>query len=142
MAMTNELRRIIIDRLNNLKTRYGISEIGYRLVQHDELFPHLVVDFPTITPTDMGREDFALDIHIWGKDQEQCFDIMDAIRDLFTFWLAPDELVDQVVLPVFYELSGGQIDDTDKTIVHLVLRYQGQVYERMETNSTILWKEN
>lgn len=139
--MTNELRRIIIGRLNDIKTTYGITEIGYRVVQDDSLFPHIVVDFPSIMPTDMGREDYTMDIHIWSKDNAQAFNIMDAVRDLFAFWNAPDELVDQNVLPTFYELSGGQIEDPDKTISHLVLRMQGQVYERTESNSTILWKE-
>lgn len=139
--MTNELRRIIIDRINDIKTTYGITEIGYRQVQDDNLFPHIVVDFTGMTPMDIGRQDFLMDIHIWSKDNEVAFDIMDAVRDLFCFWNAPNEIVDQETLPTFYEMSGGQIDDPDKTICHLVLRCQGQVYLREETNSSILWKE-
>lgn len=139
--MTNELRRIIIDRLNDIKTTYGITEIGYKQVQDDALFPHLVVDFTSMTPTDLGREDYLLDVHIWTKDNEQAFDIQDAIRSMFRFWNAPNELVDQIILPTFYEMSAGQIDDPDKTICHLVMRAQCQVYKRTETADTILWQE-
>lgn len=138
--MTNEIRKIIRDRLNTIQQTYGITEIGYRQVQDDSLFPHIVVDFTGMTPTDMGRQDFLLDIHIWAKDNAVAFDIMDAVRKLFRFWNAPEALVDQTTWPTFYEMSGGQIDDPDKTITHLVLRAQGQVYERSETDSSIIWR--
>ena len=141
MAMTNDLRRLIISRLNDIKTTYGISEIGYRQVQDDNLFPHLVVDFTSMTPTDIGREDYLVDVHIWSKDNEVAFNIQDDIRTMFRFWNAPNEYVDQVILPTFYEMSAGQIEDTDKTICHLVLRAQAQVFKRTETSNSILWQE-
>lgn len=137
MAMTNELRRVIIARLNNIKTQYGISEIGYRLVQDEQMFPHLVVDFPSVNPTDLGREDFLMDIHIWGKDNAEAFEIMDAVRDLFSFWNSPQDKI----LPTFYEMSGGQIEDPDKTVIHLVLRCQGQVYKTSATDAGIIWRD-
>ena len=137
MAMTNELRRVIIARLNNIKTQYGISEIGYRLVQDEQMFPHLVVDFPSVSPTDMGREDFLMDIHIWSKDNAAAFDIMDAVRDLFSFWNSPQD----TILPTFYEMSGGQVDDPDKTVIHLVLRCGGQVYKTSATDAGIIWRD-
>ena len=137
MAMTNELRRVIIARLNNIKTQYGISEIGYRLVQDEQMFPHLVVDFPSVSPTDMGREDFLMDIHIWSKDNAEAFDIMDAVRDLFSFWNSPQD----TILPTFYEMSGGQVDDPDKTVIHLVLRCSGQVYKTSSTDAGIIWRD-
>lgn len=137
MAMTNELRRVIIARLNNIKTQYGISEIGYRLVQDEQMFPHLVVDFTSVQPTDMGREDFLMDIHIWSKDNAVAFDIMDAVRDLFSFWNSPQD----TILPTFYEMSGGQVDDPDKTVIHLVLRCSGQVYKTSATDAGIIWRD-
>ena len=141
MAMTNYLRQILISRLNDIKTTHGITEIGYRQVQDDNLFPHLVVDFTSMTPTDIGREDYLIDIHIWSKDNKVAFDIQDDIREMFRFWNAPNELTNQTILPTFYEMSGGQIDDPDKTLCHLVMRVQAQVFESTETSSTILWQE-
>lgn len=137
MAMSNYLRKTVIDRLNDIKTTYGIKEISYRVANDETLFPHIVVDFPSITPTDMGREDFLMDIHIWTQDNYEAFGIMDAVRNLFEFYNAPDEHI----LPTFYELSGGQIDDPDKKICHLVLRAQGQVYEDGATDAGILGRE-
>lgn len=137
MAMTNDLRLVIQNRLNSIKTEYGLTEVSYRVATNDQIFPHIVYDFTTITPTDMGREDFLLDVHIWTKDQYAAFNIMDACRDLFMFWNAPNESI----LPTFFEMSAGSVDDPDKSIVHLVLRLQVQVYEAGETDSAILGKE-
>ena len=137
MAMTNDLRLVIQNRLNSIKTEYGLTEVSYRVATNDQMFPHIVYDFTTITPTDMGREDFLLDVHIWTKDQYTAFNIMDACRDLFMFWNAPNESI----LPTFFEMSAGSVDDPDKSIVHLVLRLQVQVYEAGETDSAILGKE-
>ena len=126
MAMTNYLRALIDTRLNSIKTEYGIAEIGYRLASDQKLFPHVVWDITTTTPADMGREDFVLDINIWDKDQTRAFEILDSCRHLFAFRNDPQN----TILPTFYETSSGQIDDPDKTIIHLVLRLQSQVYER------------
>lgn len=139
--MTNELRRLVLARLNTIKTELGITDIGYRLVRDDTLFPHIILDFPSITPMDMGREDFMMDVHIWSKDQFRAFEILDAVKYMFAFLNAPADLPGQSIFPTFYELSAGQIEDPDKTICHLVLRLQGQAYPVDATNSGILGKE-
>lgn len=145
--MINDLRRIVQNRLNSIKTAYGIQEVSYRLASDAKMYPHIVYEFESISPTDMGRTDFGLDIHIWAKTtadgtgQSNAFDIMDAVRELFAFWNAPDVLTSQDVLPTFYEMSGGSVEDPDKTIIHLVLRYEGQTFEEGATDSSILGKE-
>ena len=141
MAMINELRRIVESRLNSIKTEYGLTEISYRIAKRDQMYPHIVFDITDLSPTDMGRTDFLLDLHIWGKDPVVCFNIMDAARDLFAFWNQPGAFTDQAILPTFYEMSGGSIEDPDKSIIHLVVRIQGQVYKSGATDAGILWKE-
>ncbi len=126
MAMINTLRNLIMARLELIKAQYGLKEISYRIASDDQMFPHITYDFTAIVPTDMGREDFVLDINIWDKDQARAFEILDSCRHLFAFRNDPQS----TILPTFYETSSGQIDDPDKTIIHLVLRLQSQVYER------------
>lgn len=137
MAMTNYLRALIDTRLNSIKTEYGIVEIGYRLASDQKMFPHVVWDITTTTPADMGREDYLLDFHVWGKAESTVFTIMDAIKDLFMFRNDPTEHI----LPTFYEMSAGTVDDPDKTLIHGVVRLQCQVYEVGVTNASILRKE-
>ena len=136
--ITNELRLIIQNRLNSVKTEYGIHEISYRTAFDEKMFPHVVYDFSDVAPADMGRLDYTLDVHIWDKNQHTAFAIMDAIRDLFAFWNAPEAIQAQNIYPTFYELSGGSVDDPDKSIVHLVLRFQGQAYDGSATDAEIL----
>lgn len=137
MAMTNYLRALIDTRLNSIKTEYGIAEIGYRLASDQKLYPHVVWDITTTTPADMGREDYLLDFHVWGKAESVVFGIMDAIKDLFMFLNDPTENI----LPTFYEMSAGTVDDPDKTLIHGVVRLQCQVYEVGVTDASILRKE-
>ena len=137
MAMINDLRRLVDLRLNSIKTEYGIKDIGYRLASDQKVYPHVVWDITTITPADMGRSDVLLDFHVWGKKEDDVFRIMDAIRDLLMFRNDPQH----TILPTFYEQSEGTVDDPDKTLVHGVVRMQCQVYERPETNTSILRKE-
>lgn len=137
MGMINEIRQIVESRLNSIKTEYGIVEISYRIAKRDQMYPHIVFDITDITPTDMGRSDLLLDVHIWGKDQAVCFEIMDAVMDLFAFKNTPDENN----LPTFYEVSGGSVEDPDKSLIHLVVRIQCQAYKSGATDAGILWKE-
>ena len=137
--MINELRDLIDDRLTTLKSEYGIADIGYRLASDQKAYPHVVWDITTISPTDMGRNDLLIDFHVWGKVESTVFGIMEAIRKLFEFLNAPD--LTAKILPTFYDMSSGTIDDPDKTLVHGVVRMQCQVYETGATDSGILTKE-
>lgn len=130
MAMTNDLRTLIKTTLDTLKESYDLKEISYRIASDEAMYPHITYDFPSIVPNDMGREDFVLDIDIWDKDQARAFNILDALRHLLAFRNDPQS----TILPTFYETSSGQVDDPDKTIIHLVLRLQSQVYEREGDN--------
>lgn len=133
---TNTLRALIQTKLLTLKDTFSIQEVSYRVASNDQIFPHIVYDFTSITPSDMGREDYLIDIHIWDRSDHQAraFNILDAISQVLAFDNAPGE----VILPTFYEQSVGQIDDPDKTLVHLVYRAQAQVYETGETNDGII----
>lgn len=135
MNISNSLRKVVQTALSTLKNTYGISEVSYRLASEDAMYPHIVFHIDSITPTDMGRNDFQIDVDIWDKGESaRAFEIADAARELFAFWNAPQE----DILPTFYDMSTGQVDDTDKTLVHVVLRIQGQVYKGDITNGWII----
>lgn len=126
MARTNTLRALIVQRLETLTTPYGIEEISFRRASDDLMYPHIVFDFVSVTPTDMEREDTVLDIHIWTKDQAVAYNLKDAVIDLFSFSNLPQE----TILPTFYFTSAGSIDDPDKSICHEVVRFSVQNFER------------
>lgn len=126
MARTNTLRALVVSLLNNIKTQYGIVEISFKNASPNAMYPHLVYDFTTTTPMDMGREDRLLDVHIWTKDRALSLEIQDEIIDLFSF----NNLPQDTILPTFYFESAGSLDDPDRTICHDVVRFQIQNYER------------
>lgn len=134
METTNSLRKVIETALNSIKSTYGIKEVSYRIASTDAMYPHVVYHITSVTPADMGRLDFLLDIDVWDKNQARAFEILDAIRTMFAFWNVPQD----DILPTFYDESTGTIDDPDKTIIHLVLRLQGQVYKGVATNGSII----
>ena len=134
MLMTNDLRILIDQWLNSIKTEYGIADIGYRRASDQKVYPHVVWDITTTQPMDMGRTDYMLDFHIWGREETVVFNIMDAIRDILSFYNWPYE----GILPTFYEMSGGTVEDPDKTLVHAVIRFQCQDYKKGVTSDGIL----
>jgi len=137
--MINDLRDLIDTRLNTIKSEYGIADIGYRLASDQKVFPHVVWDITLISPTDMGRNDLYIDFHVWAKSESSAFSIMEAIRKLFQFLNAPDSATQ--ILPTFYDMSSGTIDDPDKTLIHGVVRMQCQVYESGVTDAGLLREE-
>ena len=122
--MINEARRVIEARLNSIKTTYNIAEISYRLASEDAMYPHIVWDFTTMSPTEQGRRDATFDVHVWSRDQFEAFQIADAVIDLFAYANVPQA----DILPTFYETSVFPADDPDKSIVHVVARLEGQMY--------------
>lgn len=135
--MTNELRALIDTKLDTLKQPLGIKDIGYRLASDQKLFPHVVWYITGISPMDMGRFDYALEFHVWGREEATVFQIMDEIIKLLAFSNDPTN----EIYPTFYDSSSGTVDDPDKTLVHGVVRMRCQVYEVGVTDRGILREE-
>lgn len=129
------MRRVIEARLNSIKTEHGIAEISYRLASEDAMYPHVVWDIGGIVPNDQGRQDFTFDVHVWARDQAQAFEIADAVIDLFSYANVPQA----DILPTFYESSAFPVDDPDKTIIHVVARLEGQLYDR--SKEVFTWQQ-
>lgn len=134
--MTNDTRRVIEARLNSIKTEFNIAEISYRLASEDRLYPHIVWNITGITPADMGREDFSIEVDVWTKDQAQAFDIAEAVKELFCFWNAPNA----DILPTFYEENTITVEDPDKSIIHVVVRLTGHVYDAQNQGGNV-WQQ-
>lgn len=132
--MTNALRGLVDAKLNTLKETYQIKDIGYRVASDQKMYPHIVWFIDNVAPTDMGRHDYTITFHVWGRQESDVFDIMDGIVELLAFDNDPNE----EILPTFYDVSRGTIDDPDKTLVHGVVRCSCQVYASNVTDNNIL----
>lgn len=128
MGRTNELRLLVERTLQALKGNFGLAQnsITYRLASDKTMFPHIVYEISGMTPTDEGREDYTVDIDIWTKDQVLSLEMVDFIVDLFSFRNDPR----RNILPTFYLVSTGNLEDPDKTLCHSVVRFEVQNYRR------------
>lgn len=128
MGRTNTLRQLVEETLQNIKAEYGLPDnsITYRIASDKTMFPHIVFTIDSMTPTDEGREDYTVDIDIWTQDQALALDLVDSTVDLFSFRNDPR----RTILPTFYLVSAGNLEDPDKTLCHSVVRFQVQNYRR------------
>ena len=128
MGRTNELRLLVERTLQALKGNFGLAQnsITYRLASDKTMFPNIVYEISGMTPTDEGREDYTVDIDIWTKDQVLSLEMVDFIVDLFSFRNDPR----RNILPTFYLVSTGNLEDPDKTLCHSVVRFEVQNYRR------------
>lgn len=122
---TNELRRAVIEKLEVLKPKYGIKEIYFERANDGALFPHLVVTFSGDNISDFYRKDYTVDVDVYTKKQADAIDIGDDIEDIFCNLNSPND----DILPTFFMQAKIFLDDSDKTIVHEVLRMQCQLYD-------------
>ena len=134
--MIDNLRKTIMYHLNQLKMFYSSVSVGYKVASDQKMYPHIVFDIDPITPTDMGRYDFHVDFHVWdkSKDASNVFALMEWLDVHLRFHTEQRN----GILPTFYTISLGIVDDPDKTLIHGVVRMQCQVYEVSITDDTIL----
>ena len=128
MGRTNDLRLLVERTLQAIKGQFGLAQnsITYRIASDQTMFPHIVYTISGMTPTDEGREDYTVDFDIWTKDQMLSLEIEDFVVDLFSFRNDPRKNI----LPTFYLVSTGNLEDPDKTLCHSVVRFQVQNYRR------------
>ena len=120
MGKTNSLRQIIKSNID------PIVKLYYRVADKDNIFPHSVYDFESIDLGDIYRDDLILLLDIWdyGTDRSRAEEIADQIEALFNAANLPDT----EVLPTFYRISRKPIDDEDKKVIHIQLKFQIQNY--------------
>lgn len=125
MSRTNDLRKLIREKL---RTVDGVKEVYYEIAQSDALYPHVVFEFSNVDLSDLNRQDYMIEVHVWDKgyDASVAERISDEIEDIFNGPNLPQDNI----LPTFY-LEGRMIlEDEDKKIRHRVLQFVSQNYER------------
>lgn len=130
MSKLNELRAMLIEQINHLKTRFGIKEISYQLAQDESLFPHVVIDFDGIRTLsdDRNRRDIKLIVDCYDRGNSAVLvnNLADAIEDL----LDQKNLPQNSTLPTIYFESSRFLPDEDKMIRHVQIVFTIQNYER------------
>lgn len=122
---TNELRKAVIEDLEQVKAEYGIKEIYYKEADEHKVYPHLVINFRPVDTSDFFRSDYIVDVDVYSKDEFLTLDISDAVEEVFCNNNDPRE----TILPTFFLQTKQPVDDPDKSIHHVVVRMQSQLYK-------------
>lgn len=127
MSRTNDLRKLIRQRLMSLQSRYNLKDVYYEIADERKMYPHIVYDLEEVNPTDK-RRDYVLSIDLFGKDRAtyDMENLADDIEDLFNSQNIPQD----TILPTFYLETRRQVPDEDKTIKHIIVKFTVQNYER------------
>lgn len=130
MSRSNDLRAMIVSKLNDIKTQFDIKEIYYQLAQDNALFPHVIFDMDrTLTlADDRNRRDINLIIDVYdkGNNTRKVHDIADAIEDVLDQANVPGD----TNLPTLFFSARRHLPDEDRAIKHIQLEFTIQNYER------------
>ena len=120
MSKTAELRKLI---KAHLQTTQG--ETYHREAPNDAAYPYKTFTLKSVSFMD-ARDDFDLCVDIWHRgDWKVVEEIADQIEKLFRNTNLPQE----TILPTFFRESRYNLDDPDKTLNHIQLRFNVQLYE-------------
>lgn len=120
MSKTADLRKLVNEQL---QTTHG--ETYHNEAPNDATFPYKTFSLKSVTFTD-ARDDFDLCVDIWHRgDWKTVEEIADQIEKLFHNTNLPQK----TILPTFFRENRYNLDDPDKTLKHIQLRFNVQLYE-------------
>lgn len=120
MSKTADLRKLVKEQLQTIQ-----GETYHREASNDAAFPYKTFTLQSVTFTD-ARDDFDLCVDIWHRgDWKVVEEIADQIEEL----LQNTNLPQTTILPTFFRENRYNLEDPDKTLQHIQLRFIVQLYE-------------
>ena len=120
---TNDLKELVQTKLKTLTT-----DVYFEQARDNALYPHIVFSFREVNLGDLSRQDYILEVDVWDKGTQTVN--VDALADNVEDLLHCQNLPQTNVLPTFYKIDRKDIDDSDKSIKHRLIRFQIQNYVR------------
>ena len=124
MAKTRLLRKVVMGKLQTVP-----GETYHRQARKDAAYPYKVFTLTDVSFTDV-RDDLYIEIDIWDRslDPKTAEDIADQIEALFHNANIPTP----PIYPTFFRDARYTLDDPDKNLQHIQLRFLVQLYELEE----------
>lgn len=120
MSKTVTLRRLIRTQLQTVA-----GETYHKSAPPNAAYPNKVYTLKSVSFTD-ARDDFDLCIDIWHRgDVKVAEELADQIERLLNNANLPQE----TIFPTFFRESRYTVEDPDKELIHLQLRFIVQLYE-------------
>ena len=123
MSKTATLRKLITTKLQTVQ-----GGTYHRKAPNDADFPYKTFTLNSVSFVDV-RDDFDLCVDIWHRgDCKVVEEIADQIEKLFQNANLPQS----TILPTFFRENRYNLEDPDKTLQHIQLRFLVQLYELEE----------
>ena len=123
MSKTSDLRKLVKEQLQTTQ-----GETYHHEAPNDAAYPYKTFTLKSVTFMD-ARDDFDLCVDIWHRgDWKVVEEIADQIEKLFQNANLPQS----TILPTFFREGRYNLEDPDKTLKHIQLRFAVQLYELEE----------
>lgn len=121
MSKTKNLRALVVRQLQTIP-----GGTYHRDAPNDAEYPYKTFRLSSVSYTD-ARDDLVLDVDVWDRslDPKTAEDIADDIETLFRDTNTPAP----PIFPTFYRDARFTLDDPDKNLQHIQLRFWVQLYE-------------
>ena len=125
MGKTTELRKLIVEKLNTTA-----GQTYHKTAPKDATYPYKTYELTSVAFTDSARDDFELEVDLWDRsgDSKRLEDIADEVEALFN----DANLPRPPIFPTFFREQRYNIEDPDKTLTHIQLRFLVQLYHHKE----------
>lgn len=123
MSKTAELRKLVKEQLDTVP-----GGTYHRKAPDNAEYPYKTFSLKSVSFTD-ERDDFDLCVDIWHRGD---FKIIEELADQIEELFKNANLPQPTILPTFFRESRYNLDDPDKTLDHIQLRFFVQLYELEE----------
>ena len=122
MSKTATLRKLIREKLQTVP-----GESFHRTAPKDAAYPYKTFTLASVAFPDSLRDDFELEVDVWDRAQDwkAAEEIADQIEALFN----DTNLPQPPIYPTFFRENRYSLDDPDKNLQHIQLRFLVQLYE-------------
>ena len=121
MSKTKTLRKLVNEKLQTVP-----GGTYHRIAPNDAAYPYKTFRLSDVSFTD-ARDDLEIEIDVWdrGQDPKVAEDIADQIEALFHNANLPAP----PIYPTFFRENRYTLDDPDKNLQHIQLRFLVQLYK-------------
>lgn len=124
MSKTATLRKLVTETMQTVE-----GGTYHKTAPRDAAFPYKNFTLSSVAFVE-ARDDYELEIDIWDRspDQKRIEEIADQIEALFKNATLPRP----PIYPTFFREARYNLEDPDKTLQHIQLRFLVQLYETEE----------
>ena len=122
MSKTAALRRLTREKLQTTQ-----GETYHRTAPKDAAFPYKTFTLTSAAFFDRLRDDLELEVDIWTREKD--WKVVEEIADQVEALFNDANLPEPPIFPTFFRENRYSLDDPDKSLQHIQLRFLVQLYE-------------